>query len=230
MLRYVLCLNHCSKKTPSCMLILICSFQLHLKCAWAGLVVEESEGNQLRPIFDTTWPRDEDIPNLDEVGDIISEILLNCAPDELSVCLYIDRTTIDSFLAVAVVQEEDEQESGFVISTSRQTDEESEAFRRKLEARRRQPGICSVSKFLSSPYLREDSPITNIPVSASEETLEEQLRAFKNWLKNDSPAFGTLHKEPILAKLPPKRYDKLTSGMMNRRCLALASEPPSYVK
>ena len=175
------------------------------------MVVEESEGNQLRPMFDTSWPRDGDIPNLDEVGDVISDILLACAPDELSVSLYIDRTMIDSFLAVAVVQEDNEQEGGIFFSSS-STPADLEALRRKSEARRRQPGIYSVSKFLSSPYLRDGSPITNISASASEEILEEQLGVFKNWLKN-SPAFGTLHNEPILAKLPPKRYDKLTSGM-----------------
>ena len=187
------------------------------------MVVEESEGNQLRPMFDTTWPRDEDIPNLDEVGDVISDILLACAPDELSVCLYIDRTMIDSFLAVAVVQEEDDQDSGFVISSS-STPAEWEAYQRKSEASRRQPGIYSVFKFLTSPYLRDGSPITNISASASEETLAEQLGVFKKWLKNDSPAFGTLHNEPILAKLPPKRYDKLTSGMRNRRSLPDSEE------
>jgi hypothetical protein len=146
-------------------------------------------------MFDTSWPRDGDIPNLDEVGDVISDILLASAPDELSVCLYIDRTMIDSFLGVAVVQED----YGCGMSSPHQ------------------PGICSVSKFLSSPYLRDDSPITvNITESASEETLAEQLERFKQWLKKESPVIGTIHKEHILAKLPPKRYDKLTSGM-NRR-------------
>ena len=143
-------------------------------------------------MFDTSWPRDVDIPNLDEVGDIISDIMLASAPDELSVCLYIDRTMIDSFLAVAVVQED----YGCGMSSQHQ------------------PGICSVSKFLSSPYLRDDSPITvNISESASEGTLAAQLERFKKWLKEESPVIGTIHKEHIMAKLPPKRYDKLTSGM-----------------
>ena len=190
---------------PSMLLYFPGKFALHdAKCAWAGLVVEESQGNELRPSFDPTWPRDMGIPSLDEVGHIISDILLACAPDKLSVCLYIDKTMIDSFLTLAVVHEEEEVE-----------EEKRDSG---------QPGILNVSKFLSSPYLRKDSPIEiNSVLSTSDETLGEQLDVYKNWLKNDSPVFGTLHKEPILAKLPPKRYDKLTSGMMNRRSL-LGSE------
>jgi len=183
------------------------------KCAWAGLVVEESQGNELRPSFDTSWPRDVGIPSLDEVGDIISDILLACAPDKLQVCLYVDKSMIDSFLKLAVVQEEEEESLHF---SSFQAEEEFEANSRKLEARNKQPGISSVSKFLSSPYLRKDSPV-EVTDQMSEETLGEQLDALKKWLENESPAFGTLHREPFLSKLPPKRFDKLTSGMMNRR-------------
>ena len=186
------------------------------KCAWAGLVVEESQGNELRPSFDTTWPRDMGIPSLGEVGDIISDILLACSPEKLQVCLYIDRTMIDSFLTLAVVQEEEEEES--ITFSSGQIDEEFEANSRKLETRKKQPGLSSVSKFLSSPYLRKDSTI-EITDQMSEEALGEKLDVFKKWLENDSPAFGTLHKEPILVKLPPKRFNMLTSGMMNRRSL-----------
>lgn len=176
-------------------------------------MVEESCGNDIRPAFDTTWPRDRGIPTLDEVGDFIADILAACAPDKLSVCLYIKRKMIDSFLSPAVLQEE-EKERPLSVGTDT-TDEEWEEIRRRSELSRYQPGIDSVFKFLSSPYLREDAPNDKVPSSSSEEYVEEKLGVFKEWLKG-SPPVGTLHQEPVLTKLPPKRYDKLTSGNTRR--------------
>ena len=41
------------------------------KCVWVGMIVEECAGNDIRPVFDTTWPRDEDMPLLDKVGESV---------------------------------------------------------------------------------------------------------------------------------------------------------------
>jgi hypothetical protein len=76
---------------------------LDAKCAWAGMVTEECAGNNIRPAFDMSWERDFDIPTLDEAPTVISNILLARAPDELSVCLYVNRDKIERFFCVASV-------------------------------------------------------------------------------------------------------------------------------
>jgi len=126
------------------------------KCAWAGMVAEECHGNDLRPAFDHTWERDHDIPTLDKCGDVTSDILMSCAPAKLSVCLYIDRTMIDGFLAPAVVGKKPEDRE--ICYSSYMTNEEEKELERRRERDRHNPGLENVKNFLSSSLLRDDVP------------------------------------------------------------------------
>ncbi|KAL7434494.1 hypothetical protein ACHAXM_004184 [Skeletonema potamos] len=193
------------------------------KCAWSGVVVEECAANDMRPVFDHTWERDYDIPSLDEAPSVISDILLACAPDQLSVCLYIDRSMVESFIALATVQKDDETKTNrsFYFSSS-MTKEEKEAMDRRFEKSKQNPGLESIKKFLSSPYIRDDVP-RDIKLNSDEDVsgqdAAEKLEKFKRWLQEESACGGTLHQEEITQKLPPRRFNKLANTLSSLRSL-----------
>jgi len=184
------------------------------KVAWAGMVVEECAGNDMRPAWDRTWERDYDIPALDEAPALVSDILIACAPDTLSVCLYIERKKVDAFLALVTIEKGDDS-FHFCSSQSR---EERDEMERKIEARRHNPGLEDIKKFLSSPYIRNDAP-SQVKLNSDEEveqTSDEAAKAklarFKQWLEKEASDGGTLRQETAVTKLPPQRYDELTFG------------------
>lgn len=182
------------------------------KAAWAGMVVEEALGNNMMPSFDRRWERDSDMPTLDEVGDYISDILLACAPNTLSVCIYMERRMIDCFLSLAEVG--DEIELPFEYSSS-MTKEQEEANNRALEARGQNAGLEEITKFLSSPYLRNDTPgqltLTADEVDRVDEAaIATRLSNFKHWLTAEAAVGGSLHQEATIAKLPPRRHCELS--------------------
>jgi hypothetical protein len=169
------------------------------KCAWAGMVVEECAANNMRPAFDMSWERDFSIPTLDEAPSVISDILLACAPNQLSVCLYIDRSMIEGFITCATVQEK-------------------EATGCKFE--KANAGLENIKKFLSSPYIRDDAPSQiklNDDGDMSDQAAAEKLKLFKQWLKEDATSGGTPHQEEVTEKLPPRRYDSLATPLSNLR-------------
>eukprot|EP00956_Cyclotella_meneghiniana_P030861 scaffold79185_cov75-Cyclotella_meneghiniana.AAC.1 len=180
------------------------------KCCWAGMLVEECVGNDLRPAFDDTWERDFSMPPLDEAPSIISDILLACAPDKLSVCLYIDRSKIESFIMLATVQEDDKRKRGFSALTDEEL--ELEEIQNQLEKSKLNAGLEDVKKFLSSSYIRNDIPSRmkiNDAEVVSDDAVLEKLRYFKQWLVDEASSGGTLHQEGVKQKLPPRRYDEL---------------------
>jgi len=191
------------------------------KCAWVGMVVEECAANDMRPAFDMTWERDYDIPSLEEAPTVISDILLACAPDHLSVCLYIDRSMVESFVALATVKKDEKRKTSISFSSS-MTKEERDAMHQRVEKSKRNPGIEDIKKFLSSPYIRDDVPShikLNTDEDVSDQDVAEKLEKFKQWLKEEATSGGTLHHEEITQKLPPRRYDKLGMSLSGMRSL-----------
>eukprot|EP00985_Skeletonema_marinoi_P011248 scaffold5329_cov126-Skeletonema_marinoi.AAC.3 len=191
------------------------------KCAWVGMVVEECAANDMRPAFDMTWERDYDIPSLEEAPTVISDILLACAPDHLSVCLYIDRSMVESFVALATVKKDEKRKTSISFSSS-MTKEERDAMHQRVEKSKRNPGIEDIKKFLSSPYIRDDVPShikLNTDEDVTDQDVAEKLEKFKQWLKEEAASGGTLHHEEITQKLPPRRYDKLGMSLSGMRSL-----------
>ena len=186
------------------------------KFAWVGMVMEECAANNKRPPFDNTWGRDYYIPSLDEATSVVSDILFSCAADELSVCLYIDRSMIESFLALATVKKDDSQKRAFQVSSSMTKEEREEMFR-VVEESKRNAGLDSVEKLLSSPYIRSDAPI-HTRLKSDQEVCDQvaatTLEKFKDWLKGASSG-GTLHQEAVIHTLPPRRYDELGRPISN---------------
>mmetsp|Transcript_38358 Transcript_38358/g.44696 ORF Transcript_38358/g.44696 Transcript_38358/m.44696 type:complete len:690 (-) Transcript_38358:118-2187(-) len=189
------------------------------KCAWSGVVIEECAGNESMPVWDRSWPRDTDIPTLDEVGPtVIADIMFACAPEKVSVCLYVPKTMIDYFLAAVVIVEEPERKpvtgrfmSNMDLEAQRRG---SEAKERERELKRRNPGLDSIESLLSSPYIRSDSP-DDVRLNIEEKnTVDDsvmmtKLAKFKHWLKEEATSGGTLHQESHLTKLPPARENQL---------------------
>lgn len=154
------------------------------KCTWAGMVTEECAGNDLRPAFDRTWPRDNDIPSLDEVGTaVIEKILLACAPEELSVCIYINRDMIDSSIAVTALG----QEAGL---------DNIKTFLSSPLIRGDAPVNVKFASFEEADQ-------------SSKEAATARLATFKHWLRDEANSGGTLRQETVVTKLPPGRYDEL---------------------
>lgn len=165
------------------------------KCAWSGVVHNERHDNDMMPAFDTSRPRDHDIP--EDASQVVADICLESCPETVSVQLLIDRNRIDYFLRPVIIKEEEEtqdMDNDFGITGNSNMD----AFQQRMDEQKEQclrvSGMGDTSKLLSSPYLRSDVP---------EEV--DSLEKFRLWLAAASPG-TSVHNKPYVTMLPPQRY------------------------
>lgn len=179
------------------------------KSAWSGVIHNERHDNDMRPGFDTSWPRDDDIP--DDVGSVVSKILFDSCPETVSVELLVERRRIEHFLRPVVVTEPEERK-GFTFSSS-MSGEKKAAFERKMKNRHdrsmRVSGLDSAEKLLTSPYLRHDVPSDIVGAASDGKNTLFRLQNLKKWLAGEAHAATNVHSESVLTKLPPRRYDDL---------------------